>query len=123
MSDLEDFCSKVALDGMLGYSRKMVVSYPKLADHVQGWGWACEQIVAIDVVTAEGHLLHADKDQNSELYWAARGCGPGFPGIITRFHLQTRPASKVMRSSAYIYPVSEYKKAFDWVLQVRIFLK
>ena len=30
---------------------------------------------------------------NSDLYWAARGAGPGFPGIVTRFHLRTYPAA------------------------------
>ena len=89
-----------------------------LIDISQGWGWACEQVVAIDVVTADGRLLRADETQNNELYWAARGCGPGFPGIITRFHLKTRGAPKVMRSSAYIYPVSMYNLAFDWLLKV-----
>lgn len=28
-------------------------------------------------MTAMGELLYCDKDQNSELYWAARGAGPG----------------------------------------------
>jgi FAD/FMN-containing dehydrogenase len=50
----------------------------------QGWngrrmGWACESVVAVDVVTADGSLLRADADQNSDLYWAARGAGPGWP--------------------------------------------
>ena len=33
--------------------------------------------------------MRADADQNADLYWAARGAGPGFPGVVTRFHLQT----------------------------------
>ena len=51
----------------------------------QGWnsrkyGWACENVAAIDVVTADGELIRADEDQNSDLLWAARGAGPGFFG-------------------------------------------
>ena len=43
----------------------------------QNWGWACEMVKAIDVVTADAQLLHCDENQNSELFWAARGAGPG----------------------------------------------
>jgi FAD/FMN-containing dehydrogenase len=56
------------------------------------WGWGCENVVGLDVVTAEGELVHADADENADLYWAARGCGPGFPGVVTRFHLRTYDA-------------------------------
>ena len=38
------------------------------------WGWACENVVGLDVVTAEGELVHADENENADLYWAARGC-------------------------------------------------
>src|SRR5271169_696153 len=44
----------------------------------RGWGYAAEQVVAIDVVTADGELLRADERKNSDLLWAARGAGPGF---------------------------------------------
>ncbi|GAA2677232.1 FAD-binding oxidoreductase [Actinoplanes palleronii] len=67
----------------------------------QGWngrrmGWACESVVAVDVVTADGEQVHADSEQHSDLYWAARGAGPGFPGIVTAFHLRTYEAPAVM---------------------------
>jgi FAD/FMN-containing dehydrogenase len=63
----------------------------------QGWngrrmGWACESVVAVDVVTADGEQIRADTTRNTDLLWAARGAGPGFPGVITAFHLQTYPA-------------------------------
>lgn len=75
-------------------------------------------MVAIDVVTAKGEVIRADAKKNNDLYWAARGCGPGFPGIVTRFHLQTRPVCKAIHTSAYIYPVSAYETAFSWILEV-----
>ena len=56
------------------------------------WGWGCENVLAIDVVTAEGELVHASAEENADLYWAARGSGPGFFGAITRFHLRTHEA-------------------------------
>ncbi|KAL1965783.1 hypothetical protein VTN77DRAFT_5104 [Rasamsonia byssochlamydoides] len=84
----------------------------------RNWGWACEQVKAVDVVTADGNLVHCNSEQNSDLFWAARGAGPGFPGIVTRFHLQLRPAPKAIRSSGYIFPRTMYREAFDWVIRI-----
>ncbi len=84
----------------------------------KNWGWACESILAVDVVTAEGELLHCNSEQNSDLYWAARGSGPGFPGVVTKFHLQVRPKYTNMLSSTFIYPISEYRRIMDWSLDI-----
>ncbi|EQL30579.1 hypothetical protein BDFG_06971 [Blastomyces dermatitidis ATCC 26199] len=82
------------------------------------WGWSCEKILSIDVVTAGGALIRADARQNSDLFWAARGAGPGFPGVVTRFHLRTRPAIKEVRLSRYVYAMKDYHAAFSWILKV-----
>ncbi|KAG8166002.1 hypothetical protein KVR01_004554 [Diaporthe batatas] len=86
--------------------------------NTNNWGWACESVVAIDAVTAEGQLVRADANENAELLWAARGGGPAFPGIVTRFHIQTRSAPKVMRSSVYVFPMTHYKTALSWALEI-----
>ncbi|KAH8760911.1 FAD binding domain protein [Hyaloscypha finlandica] len=81
----------------------------------RNWGWACEQIAAIDVVTAEGIALNCSEQENSDLFWAARGSGPGFPAVVTAFYLKTREAFRTMKNSVFIYPLSEYKVVMDWV--------
>jgi FAD/FMN-containing dehydrogenase len=86
----------------------------------QGWngrrmGWACESVVAVDVVTADGSLLRADADQNSDLYWAARGAGPGFPGIVTAFHLQTYEAPAVMWHDTRSFHPDDAAVLLDWL--------
>ena len=86
---------------------------------LQNWGWACEYVIGIDVITSCGEIVRADSEQNTDLLWAARGAGPGFPGLVTRFHLQTKPLPKVMKSSLYIYKLSQYQAVFDWALKVR----
>jgi FAD/FMN-containing dehydrogenase len=85
----------------------------------KNWGWACEHVIAVDVVTRTGEILHADNEQSNDLLWAARGAGPGFPGLVTRFHVQTKPLPNVMKSSLYIYKLSHYQAVFDWALKVR----
>ena len=72
-----------------------------------GYGWngrvhgpACMSVEAIDVVTAEGEPVRADAQQNSDLLWAARGAGPGFFGVVTRFHLRLQPRARASSRTA-----------------------
>jgi FAD/FMN-containing dehydrogenase len=86
----------------------------------QGWngrlhGWACESVVAVDVVTAAGELVRADETRNSDLYWAARGAGPGFPGIVTRFHLQTYEASAQMWHDTRSFRLDDAGTLLRWL--------
>ncbi|KAF4950878.1 hypothetical protein FSARC_13078 [Fusarium sarcochroum] len=103
-------CPEVALGGFLLQGG--------MGWNCKNWGFACEKLVAVDVVTADGEKRYCDKNTNADLYWAARGSGPGFPGVVTRFHLQTVPAFSHMRSSIYIYEKQHYKAAFSWVLKL-----
>lgn len=86
----------------------------------QGWcarglGWAAEYLVAIDVVTADGEMVRADADHHSDLYWAARGAGPGFFGVVARFHLRTRPAPKAMSHSVLVFDIDHYRDVMGWL--------
>jgi len=86
----------------------------------QGWngrrmGWACESVAAVDVVTASGELVRADADHNSDLYWAARGAGPGFPGIVTRFHLGTYPAPAGMWHDTWTFALADADALLRWL--------
>lgn len=86
----------------------------------QGWnsrkyGWACENVAAIDVVTADGELIRADEDQNSDLLWAARGAGPGFFGVITRFHLRTYPLPRGMTHDTWMFELDDLEPLLGWI--------
>lgn len=86
-----------------------------------GYGWnsrvlgpACESVIGIDVVTAAGERIHCNAEQNSDLYWAARGSGPGFFGVVTAFHLRLHPRPAVCGSSLYVYPIEVADEVFTW---------
>ena len=48
----------------------------------------------------------------------ARGAGPGFPGIVTKFYLEIRPKFNGMLSSFFAYPLSRYREVMDWVVKI-----
>jgi FAD/FMN-containing dehydrogenase len=87
-----------------------------------GWGWnsrkfgpACMSVTAVDVVTADGEVVHADEDTNSDLLWAARGAGSGFFGIVTRYYLRCYPRPKSCRLSSYVYPTETLDEVLHWL--------
>jgi FAD/FMN-containing dehydrogenase len=86
----------------------------------QGWdgrarGWACQSVVGLDVVLADGTLVHADASSNPDLLWAARGAGPGFPGVVTRFYLQTYPAPRVMWHDTWSFALEDTVELLTWL--------
>ena len=85
----------------------------------RGWGWAAESIVAIDVVTPAGELVRADAARHADLFWAARGAGPGFFGVVTRFHLQTRPRPQALTQSTYVFPIDCCDAVLRWVNDIQ----
>ncbi len=89
----------------------------------QGWngrarGWACQSVAGLDVVTADGTLVHADASENPDLLWAARGAGPGFPGIVTRFYLQTYEAPRVMWHDTWTFRLGDTVELLTWLHEI-----
>lgn len=81
------------------------------------WGNGCANVLAVDVVTAEGELIRADATQNQDYWWAARGSGPGFFGVITRFLVRAHPLPAVIRHSAHSYPLEQLEPLLDWAMR------
>lgn len=84
----------------------------------RGWGWGAESVVAVDVVTADGELVRADSEQNSDLYWAARGAGPTFPGIVTKFHIATRPIFGFLGHTVQVYRPEDFTEVMTWLYSI-----
>ena len=70
-------------------------------------GMSVFAVEALDIVTADGRLVRASERENADLFWAARGGGPGLFGVVVRFHLQCFDAPKVIWGATYTFAFPE----------------
>ena len=84
-----------------------------------GYGWlaskhglACDNLIAAEVVTADGSIIEANAEQHDELFWGLRGAGANF-GVVTTFEYKLHPVDTVL-GGLIIYPLSvEILRFFD----------
>jgi FAD/FMN-containing dehydrogenase len=60
----------------------------------RGHGLSIDNLISADVVTADGRLLHANEDENSDLFWAIRGGGGNF-GVLTNLEYRLHPVEMI----------------------------
>lgn len=90
-----------------------------------GYGWngrklgiACKSVLGLDIVTADGELVHANATQNADLYWAARGAGAGFFGVVVKFYLQLYKLPKYQAIIAHDFAIKHLEEVYRWAYEV-----
>jgi hypothetical protein len=58
-------------------------------------GLACDNVVKIEIVTADGKVRVCDAHSEPELFWALRGAGAGNFGVVTKLVFRTHPVDYV----------------------------
>jgi hypothetical protein len=66
------------------------------------YGWTCDNLISMDVVTATGALVRAAPDENAELFWALCGGGGNF-GIVTSFEYKVFPVGPDILGGAIVW--------------------
>jgi FAD/FMN-containing dehydrogenase len=67
------------------------------------FGWTSDNTLAIDLVTADGRVVRASDDENSDLFWALRGGGGNF-GVVTGFDYKLYPIGPEVMAGAIAWP-------------------
>jgi FAD/FMN-containing dehydrogenase len=71
------------------------------------YGLACDNLLSVDVVTADGRWLCASATEHAELFWGLRGGGGNF-GVVTSFEYRLHPL-ETMLAGMVIYPMAQAK--------------
>jgi FAD/FMN-containing dehydrogenase len=77
----------------------------------EGWlrrkyGLSCDNLVAAEVVGADGQVRVASADSNPDLFWALRGGGGNF-GIVTSFTFRLHPLGPIVAFAGIFYPLAD----------------
>ena len=69
------------------------------------FGLALDNVKAMDIVTADGQLRHASRDEYPDLYWGLRGGGGNF-GVVTNFEFALHPMQRQVVGGSLVFPIA-----------------
>ena len=85
------------------------------------YGLTVDQLIAVDIVTANGEILKASESENPELFWGVRGAGSNF-GIVTEFTFRLNPVGPTVLAGPIFWPMDDSPKVLrfyrDWITDV-----
>jgi FAD/FMN-containing dehydrogenase len=70
------------------------------------WGWTTDNVVGMDLVTADARLVRASEDENPDLFWGLRGGGGNF-GVVTGIDYALHPVGPEVVGGLVAWPQSE----------------
>ena len=73
------------------------------------FGLTIDNLVAVELVTADGRLVHASEDEHPELFWGLRGAGPNF-GIVTSFEYRLHPLDHAITFGRVTHPLERARE-------------
>jgi len=76
------------------------------------WGWTSDNVIGMDVVTADARLVHASSDENADLFWGLRGGGGNF-GVVTGIDYVLHPVGPEIVAGVVAWPASEAARVIE----------
>jgi FAD/FMN-containing dehydrogenase len=70
------------------------------------YGLTIDQLLSVDMVTAEGELVKASETENADLFWGVRGGGGNF-GTVTEFEFRLNPVGPIVLAGPVFWPMEE----------------
>lgn len=82
-------------------------------------GMSVDNLLAVEIVTADGRLRRASQDENEDLFWGVRGGGGNF-GVVTSFEFRLHPVGPEILFLTTMYPIDLGQKVMtawrEWTL-------
>jgi FAD/FMN-containing dehydrogenase len=66
------------------------------------FGWAVDNLDEVEIVTADGKVRTANRNENTDLFWALRGGGGNF-GVVTRFRFRLHEVGPIITGGLIIW--------------------
>ncbi len=84
-----------------------------------GFGWTSrkygltvDNLLSVDVVTADGKSLRASDKENADLFWAVRGGGGNF-GVVTSFEYRLHPVGPEVIAGLIVHPFAQARQVLE----------
>jgi FAD binding domain/Berberine and berberine like len=90
-----------------------------------GWlqrkhGLTIDNLLSVDLITAEGKLVSASERENPDLFWGVRGGGGNF-GVVTEFEFRTQPVGPVVLAGPIFWPMEDSPRLMrfyrEWIAE------
>jgi hypothetical protein len=82
------------------------------------YGLTIDQLLSVDLITAEGELVKASETENADLFWGIRGGGGNF-GVVTKFEFRLNPLGPNVVAGPVFWPIEESPEVLrfyrDWI--------
>ncbi len=69
------------------------------------FGWTVDDLLEVEIVTADGQVRRASRDQHDDLFWAVRGAGHNF-GVVTSFTLRVHEIGPTVYGGLIAWPAT-----------------
>jgi FAD/FMN-containing dehydrogenase len=85
------------------------------------YGLTIDQLLSVDMVTADGRFVKASEEENADLFWGVRGAGPNF-GVVTEFEFRLNSVGPAVLAGPIFWPMEESSNVLrhyrDWITDV-----
>jgi FAD/FMN-containing dehydrogenase len=76
------------------------------------YGMTIDNLISVDMITAEGKKVRASETDNADLFWAIRGGGGNF-GVVTQFEFQLFPVGPEICAGLIVFPFNQAKQILN----------
>jgi FAD/FMN-containing dehydrogenase len=85
------------------------------------YGLTIDQLLSVDLITADGTFVKASAKENPDLFWGVRGAGGNF-GIVTEFEFRLNPLGPMVLAGPILWPMEESANVLrfyrEWIKDV-----